>query len=150
MALKGFSNVRSGDQTFGKFFPEHTLVVCSSPQATHKGLEKDCLLEPENSTQYTVLRYEGAEFWCFSLADLSVGVQMAVRAPICSLLCRCSQITGKGVHSRRARSHRKTYPGQPAGTLTNLPLKFLYEDWKRVSKDLPGAPFRDTHSLLLG
>jgi len=31
----------------------------------------------------------------------------------------------------------------------NLPLKFLNEDWKRVSKALPGAPFRDTHILIL-
>jgi len=72
----------------------------------HKGLEKDCLPEPEKvhniqfistfRVPFTVLRYEGVEFWCFLLADLSVGVQMAARAPICSLLCRCSQITERG------------------------------------------------------
>ena len=32
---------------------------------------------------------------------------------------------------------------------TNLPLKFLYENWKRESRALPGAPFKDTHSLVL-
>jgi len=40
----------------------------------------------------TVLRYGGVKFWCFLLADLSVGVQTAARAPICPLLCRYSQI----------------------------------------------------------
>jgi len=36
-----------------------------------------------------------------------------------------------------------------ARILTNFPLKFLYEDWKRVSKPLPGTPFKDTHSWRL-
>ena len=30
--------------------------------------------------------------------------------------------------------------------LRNLPLKFLYDDWKRVSKALPGASFKETHN----
>ena len=35
-------------------------------------------------------------FWCFLLADLSVGVQTAARAPLCPLFCRNSQaISGK-------------------------------------------------------
>ena len=60
--IKGVLNVQSKDRTFGKFFPEHTLVVCSSPEATHKGLEKDCLPELENSTQYTVLYHLQSAF----------------------------------------------------------------------------------------
>jgi len=60
--LKGVLNVRSKDGTFGKFSPEHTLVFCSSTQARHKGLEKDCLPEPENSTQYTVLYHLQSAF----------------------------------------------------------------------------------------
>ena len=41
----------------------------------------------------TVLRYGGAEFWCFLLADLSVGVQTAARAPLYPLFCRIPQVT---------------------------------------------------------
>ena len=77
-----------------------------SDQQAGSGLEKDCLPGPETvhniqfittfRASFTMLRYEGAKFWCFLLADLSVGVQTAARAPICSLLCRCSQITKKG------------------------------------------------------
>ena len=45
---------------------------------------------------YAVLRYVGGQFWCFLLADLSVGVQTAARAPLCPLFCRNSQaISGK-------------------------------------------------------
>ena len=45
---------------------------------------------------YAVLRDGGDQFWCFFLADLSVGVQMAVRAPLCPLFCRNPQaISGK-------------------------------------------------------
>jgi len=36
-----------------------------------------------------------------------------------------------------------------AQTLTNLPLNFLYEDWKREIRALLGAPLRDTHNFLL-
>jgi len=46
--------VGNGDRTFSKFSPEHTLVDCSSLEVTHKGLEKDCLPEPENDTQHTI------------------------------------------------------------------------------------------------
>jgi len=60
--IKGVLNVRNVDQTFGKFSQEHTLVFCSSPEVTHKGLEKDCLPEPENSTQNTVLYHLQSAF----------------------------------------------------------------------------------------
>ena len=45
---------QGSDRTFGKFSPEHTLVACSSLEVMHKGLEKDCLPEPENDTRDTV------------------------------------------------------------------------------------------------
>jgi len=32
-------------------------------------------------------------FWCFLLADLSVGVHTAARAPLCPLFCRNPQVT---------------------------------------------------------
>ena len=40
---------------------------------------------------YAVLR--GGQFWCFLLADLSVGVHTAARAPLCPLFCRNPQAT---------------------------------------------------------
>ena len=112
--------MRSKDRTFGKFSPEHTLAACSRLEVTHKGLEKNRLPEPKpaHNTQFistfrvpfTVLRYEGAEFWCFSLADLSVGVQTAARAPICPLRCRCSQVTRRKVSlaDGQGRTERRT------------------------------------------
>ena len=37
-------------------------------------------------------------FWCFLLADLSVGVQTAAKAPLCPLFCRNLQaISGKEI-----------------------------------------------------
>ena len=60
--IKRVLNVRSKDRTFGKFSPEHTLVACTSPQAKDKGLGKDCLPKPENSTQYTVLYHHQNAF----------------------------------------------------------------------------------------
>ena len=42
---------------------------------------------------YAVLRDVGEQFWCFLLADLSVGVQTAARVPLCPLFCRNPQVT---------------------------------------------------------
>ena len=42
---------------------------------------------------YAVLIDVGEQFWCFLLADLSVGVQTAARAPLCPLFCRNPQVT---------------------------------------------------------
>ena len=42
---------------------------------------------------YAVLRDVGEQFWCFLLADLSVGVQTAARAPLCPLFCRNPKVT---------------------------------------------------------
>ena len=94
-SLNSAENVGNGVRTFGKFSRD-ALVACSSLEVTHKGLGKDCLPEREytHNTQsifktfrvpYAVLRDGGAQFWCFLLADLSVGVQTAAKAPFCPL-----------------------------------------------------------------
>ena len=94
-SLNSAEDVGDGVRTFGKFSRD-TLVTCSSPEVTDKGLGKDCLPEREytHNTQsifktfrvpYAVLRDGGAQFWCFLLADLSVGVQTAAKAPFCPL-----------------------------------------------------------------
>jgi len=125
VALKGFFERLKRGSDFWQTFPEHTLVACLNLEVTDKGLEKDRLPEPEttHNTQfistfrvpYTVPRYEGAEFWCFSLADLSVGVQTAARAPICPLLCRGSQVTGRKVSlaDGQDRTERRTQVNRP-------------------------------------
>ena len=76
------------------------LVLQGYVQATGEYL---CLRE-RTHTQYTVhfttfrvpyavLRDVGEQFWCFLLADLSVGVQTAARAPLYPLFCRIPQVT---------------------------------------------------------
>jgi len=47
----------------------------------------------------TVFRDGGAEFWCFLLADLSVEVQTAARAPICPSLQVFTDCQREGVLS---------------------------------------------------
>ena len=71
---------------------------------------------------YAVLRDGGEEFWCFLLADLSVGVQTAARAPLCPLFCRNPRaISGKeSLADGRGRARRR--PGQPDGTNTKCKL----------------------------
>jgi len=46
-----------------------------------------------------VIRYGGVEFWCFLLADLSVGVQTAARAPFCPSLQESTVNQWEGVPS---------------------------------------------------
>ena len=57
---------------------------------------------------FTALRYGGAEFWCFLLADLSVGVQTAARAPFCPSLQVSTGSQREGVPSWRGRLRTKT------------------------------------------
>ena len=47
-------------------------------------------------------------FWCFLLADLSVGVQTAARAPLCPSLQESTGNQWEGVPSWRSRSRTKT------------------------------------------
>ena len=48
---------------------------------------------------YAVLRDVGEQFWCFLLADLSVGVQTAARAPFCPSLQESTGNQWEGVPS---------------------------------------------------
>ena len=103
-SLNSAENVGNRVRTFGKFSRD-TLVACSSLETTDRGLGTDlCLREKAHTHIYTVLfttfrvpyavlRDRGAQFWCFLLADLSVGVQTAARAPLCPLFCRNPRVT---------------------------------------------------------
>ena len=93
----------TGLELLGKL-TRNSLVACSSLGVTYKGLGKDLCLSEKTHTQYivlfttfrvphAVLRDGGAQFWCFLLADLSVGVQTAARAPLCPLFWRNPQVT---------------------------------------------------------
>jgi len=95
-SLNSVGNVGNGVGRFGKFSHNTLQLLARSREATHKGLEERLFARARIYTQYTilfttfrvpyaVLRYGGAQFWCFLLADLSVGVQTAARAPFCLL-----------------------------------------------------------------
>jgi len=105
-SLNSAGNVGNGVGRFGKFSQNTLQLLARSRRATHKGLEKRLFARERTYTQYTVLfttfgvahavlRYGGAQFWCFLLADLSVGVQTAARAPLCPLFCRNPQVTSE-------------------------------------------------------
>ena len=94
-SLNSAGNVGNGVGTFGKFTRELSSCLLVL-EVTDKGLGKDLCLREKTYTEHTVLyttfkvpyavlRYGGAQFWCFLLADLSVGVQTAARAPFCPL-----------------------------------------------------------------
>ena len=97
-SLNSAENVGKGVGTFGKLTREVSsclLVLQGYVQVTG---EYFCLKETTHT--YTQLFYHlqsatcGAQtrrwtvFWCFLLADLSVGVHTAARAPLCPLFCR--------------------------------------------------------------
>ena len=64
--------------------------------------------QPRSSYTVLVLQYS---LWCFSLADLIVGVQTAARARLCSLLFRYSQTEqNKGALARDDKPRAKTIP----------------------------------------
>ena len=84
--------LETGLDVLAKFSQNTLQLLARSCRATHKGLERRLFARARIHTQYTVLlttfrvpyavlRYGGAQFWCFLLADLSVGVQTAARAP---------------------------------------------------------------------
>ena len=94
----------TGFESFGKFSQNTLQLLAQSREATHKGLEKRLFARARIYTQctvlfttfrvpYAVLRYGGAQFWCFLPDDLSVGVQTAARVPLCPLFCRNPQVT---------------------------------------------------------
>jgi len=59
--------------------------------------------------------------------------------------CRAIWNLGLGVRYK-GNSSSRVGSAIEAQILKKLPLKFLYDDWKKVSKPLPGATFRETHS----
>ena len=65
---------------------------------------------------YAALRHGGEQFWCFLLADLSVGVQTAARALLCPLFCRISQVTSGKETLADGWGRARRRPGQPDGT----------------------------------
>ena len=95
-SLNSALNVGNGVRTFSKF-SRNTLVACLSLEITHKGLGKDFCQNEKTYTRYSSFLppsechtrcsdTEVQSFWCFLLADLSVGVQTAARAPFCPSL----------------------------------------------------------------
>jgi len=71
------------------------LVDSRCTHCTHKQLGQHStsiqLLDHLQSIHSRCSDTEVCHLWCFSLADLIVGVQMAARAPLCPLLFRYSQ-----------------------------------------------------------
>ena len=63
-----------------------------------------------------MLRDGGAQFWCFLLADLSVGVQTAARVPLCPLFCRNPQVTSGKESLADGWGGARRRPVQPDGT----------------------------------
>ena len=59
---------------------------------------------------YAVLRDGGEQFWCFLLANLSVGVETAARAPLCPLFCRNPQVTSGKESLADGRGHHEDVP----------------------------------------
>ena len=93
-SLNSAENWKQGWKFFGKFSQKTLQLLARNREVTHKGLEKRLFARARIYTQYTVHfttfrvpyavpRYGGAQFWCFLLADLSVGVETAARAPFC-------------------------------------------------------------------
>ena len=89
--LNSAGNVGNGVGTFGKFRRTLWLLARASRLRTS---DRGIFLPEGDNTQlffttfrvpYAVLRDGGEQFWCFLLADLSVGVQTAARAPFCPL-----------------------------------------------------------------
>jgi len=102
-SLNSAENVGKRVGTFGKFTRELSsclLVLQGYVQVTGKYF---CLKETTHTqihssfttfrVPYAVLGDVGGQFWCFLLADLSVGVHTAARAPLCPLFCRNPQAT---------------------------------------------------------
>ena len=130
MALKGFWSVRSRGSNFWQIFHITHSSCLFEPWGYAQGTREGSFARTRNSTQYTVhfttfrvpstvLRYGGVEFWCSLLADLSIGVQTAARAPICPLLCRCSQVTRRKVSlaDGQGRKERRTQVNRPEQAL---------------------------------
>ena len=109
----------TGGELLGKFTRELSsclLVPWGNVQGTG---EKDLCLREKTYTQHTVFLppsechtrcsdTEVPSFWCFLLADSSVGVQTAARVPFCPSLQESTGNQWEGVSSWRVRLRTKT------------------------------------------
>ena len=109
-SLNSAENVGNRVGTFGKF-SRNSLVACSSIEVAYKGLGKDLCQREKIYTSHSFPFHHlqsaihGAPirrcivFWSFLLADLSVGVQTAARAPLCPFLQESTGNQWEGVPS---------------------------------------------------
>ena len=119
--LKRVLDIWDGDRSLGpnsrKFYTQTLVVLLAHPLYAHSIREE--------RTSYSVIQLfdhlqsihsrcsdtEVCHLWCFSLADLIVGVQMAARAPLCPLLFRYSQTEqNEGAPAREDKPRTKTHP----------------------------------------
>ena len=97
---------------------------------------------------YAVLRYVGGQFWYFLLADLSVGVQTAARAPLCPLFCRkFAGIQWERVLSWRLRPRTKTSRSTGRNRNNDSSLKSFFHSFKLKIKEMRFV-FTNTFSSL--
>jgi len=90
-----------------------TLVVLLTHPLYAQAIREESIsypvIWPPSEHPFTVFRYGGVSLWCFSLADLIVGVQTAARAPLCPLLFRYSQTEqNEGALAREDKPRTKT------------------------------------------
>ena len=109
-SLNSALNVGKEVRTFGKF-SRNSLVACSSLEVMDKGLGKDLCQKEKIYTRHSfsfrhlqsticgALIRGCTVFWCFLLADLSVRVQTAARAPFCPFLQESAGNQWEGVPS---------------------------------------------------
>ena len=114
-------------ETGSSFSFTHTLVACSQTHYTHRQLGRIQLLSFSTTFRASI---HGAPIrrcvlWCFSLADLIVGVQTAARVPFCSLLFRYSRRVERRCPSSWSEATHEDVPGQPAGTIHFIWKVFL-------------------------
>jgi len=124
---------------------ENSLVACSCLKVTYKWLWDISAWRRQHTHIYTVLfttfrvlyamlRDVGGQFWCFLLADLSVGVHTAARVPFCLLFCRNPQAT-RGKESLAdgwGRARRRL--GQPDGTESKKATEDLLQAQEAVEE----------------
>ena len=127
--VKGFLSVRSKDRVFWQIFPRTHSSCLPEPwgyaQETREGL---FARTRKQYTIYSSLPPSECLWRCFDTKVQSFGVscwltwasewKQPLGRPFAHFFAGVRRLSRKGVHSRRARSCRQTYPGQPAGTAT--------------------------------
>ncbi len=111
--LKGARGIWDKDPSFDLILAvSHTqalVVLLTHPlyaQAIRAKSTSYSVIWPPSEHPFTVFRYGGVSLWCFSLADLIVGVQTAAGVPLCPLLFSYSQMEqNKGTLAREDKPH---------------------------------------------